>query len=253
MLLLTLALAGPALAQPGEPGAPEGDRERLRQRVEERRGDGDQAPDQGRVGREDRGERGERERGGDGRPDRPSIRPEDVELALTVLAEFRPETAEELRELAKQDPQAAADRIARAFPRIRDFIQMKQDEPERFELHLRSMRAMREAWPLYREFFEAHRDGDEAKKAELRPKLREHVATMFDIRLEMRRLEIEQLRAQIQELERAVQELEDPARRDAAIDKKLEEDLNPDRWRGRSDGREGDERRDRDEREKPEE
>jgi len=248
VLLLAAVFAGPALAQPGQERPPRDDereqyRERMRQRAEEQRGE--DAPRQA-EGRDDRGERG-----GDGRPDRPAIRPEDIEIALQVLAEFRPDTAEELRELAKQDPQAAAERIARAFPRIREFIQMKHEEPRRFDLHLQSMRTMREAWPLYRAYHEARRENNEQKMAEIRGQLREHVATMFDIRLELRRLEIEQLRKQLQELEEGVKELEDPERRRELVDQKLNEDLNPDRdrWRGKP---EDDKENDRPERERVE-
>lgn len=238
LIILILGLAGPTLAQGGDERPPrevdrEQLRERMRQRAEERRGQGN-AP-------EGRGERSER--GGEGRPDRherPGIRAEDIEVALEVMAEFRPEVAEQLRELAQDDPQAAAERIARAFPRIGEFVEMKLSEPRRFELHLQSMRTMKQLWPLRHHYMRAESEGDQAKMAELRPQIREHVATLFDIRLELRRMEIEKLRRQLQRLEQGVQELEDPEVREREIERALENDLRErdrERLRGPQDGR----------------
>ena len=232
LMLLLFALAGPTLAQPAEERPSRDDereqmRERMRQRAEERRGEGEQ-PGPGADGRGERGERG-----GDGRPDRPGIRPEDIEVALEVLAEFSAERAQELRELAKDDPQAAAEKIARVYPRIQEMVELKREDPRRFELHLQSMRTMKQLWPLRRQIIDAKREGNEQRVAELTPQYREHVAQMFEIRLELRRLEIEKLRAEVQKLEDEIEDLD--TNRQEHIEAAMDRELDPERdhWRGR--------------------
>jgi hypothetical protein len=234
---LSLALAGPTLAQPDRERPSEEQRQEIRERMQERR-------DQNRDGERPRGPRdGDDDRRGEVR----TIPPEDLDVALDILAEFRADTAQELRELAKDNPEAAAARLARSFPRIHEFIQMKQREPERFDLHLRSMRVMRETWQLKKQIFEARRDGNAEAIDELSGKLREQVAEMFDIRLALRRLEVEELRAKLQEVEAELEDAEQ--NREAYIDEKLEEELDPSRDRhrrgDRERGRDGDDDRER--------
>lgn len=243
-ILLTLVLAGPTLAQPENDRPGEAEREQMRERLQQRR-------DQNRDG-ERQGEPGRPPREGDPRnDDRPDRRPEqrgipieELEFALSMLAQFRPDTAKQLREQAQDDPQQVADRIAREYPRIQEFIQMKLDDPARFELHNQSMRVMRETWQLKRQLRAARGEDNEALVEELEGKIREQVAEMFDIRLALRRLELEELRARVQELEAELEEVQE--NREEHINKKAEEELDANRDRGRRGERDGERDRDRD-------
>lgn len=151
---------------------------------------------------------------------------------------------------AKENPEEAAKSLSR-FPRIRDMMHARENKPEEFELNTRQSRLMRELLPKVRELKEAQREGDQAKVDELRPQIREYVTKLFQIRMELKELEITKIR---EKLKRAEQELaEIQADGDSLVDEKMEEIMTGTGPRGpreagtREGGpREGGERPDRD-------
>ncbi len=221
----------PGEARPGGPGQADGSPpERRRGRPGEGEAD--------RGDRPDRGGRGDWDRGRDG--SRWRLTPEQLDEAIAIVEQVNPELAESLRAARRDSVEAAIRQIAEEFPNIYELMRMREEEPERFDLHVQSLQVMRASGPLFRQLRQAQQDGDEAQIAELSEQLRESIATMFDIRMQLRQLEIEDLRRRITELEEKLEE--DSARRDDAIAERLEMILEGRFGRGPREGRGGERR-----------
>lgn len=218
--------AGPGNADDGSP--------------ERRRGRPGEADGEQRGERPDRGGRGEWDRGRDG--SRWRLSPEQLDEAIAIVEQVNPELAESLREARRDSVEAAIRQIAEEFPNIYELMRMHDEEPERFALHVQSLQVMRESGPIFRQLRQAQEDEDHEQIDALTEQLRTSIATMFDIRMQLRQLEIEELRQRITELEEQL--ADDGARRDEAIAERLEMILTGRFGRGgpRGEGRGGERR-----------
>lgn len=232
LLLLTALLIGPAaIAQPQRD--PNADPPR---RGEVPRGDrpNDQA-DRGERGPEDRADRGDRERGerGErgGRDRRWRLTEDQLDSALAIIDRLNPELAASLRETRDESPEHAVRRIAEEYPRVYELLEMQQDDPERYELHMQSIQVMRASVPLIRQLRQAQQGGDQDAIDTLTAQVREQVEAMFDIRMAIRRLEVQDLRDRIAELEEQIAEAEE--QRDQHIDERTGQVVNGDPRDGR--------------------
>jgi Spy/CpxP family protein refolding chaperone len=121
---------------------------------------------------------------------------EQIEQILEVVEDYRPEMAEQISEMRERDPQRAEQLLRRAMMFVRPMVQMKQVDPEGYELHLRDAKLDRESRELARRVRAA--DGREAD--DLRAQLREVVAQHFDVRQRIRERKLAALEKQIDEL-----------------------------------------------------
>ena len=240
LTLLALVLPLSALAQPGDGSHDRPDRDRPHQRERGDRGDRE---------RPERGDRpGERGQPGDRDGDRPGRRePISVDQIEEALATIRamhgdkaPPWMERIEKLVQEDPEAAAKAISR-FPRIREMMDARKHRPEEFKLQSRQGQLMREVFPMVRELKQAQRDEDQDKIDELRPQIRERIERLFQVRLELKELEIKRIREKLARAEGELAEIE--ADSEALIDQKMQEILSGKGPRG---PREGGDRGDRD-------
>ncbi|MEM6260379.1 MAG: hypothetical protein AAGI37_19050 [Planctomycetota bacterium] len=214
--LILLALTPPVstFAQPedDERTPRERVRERMEQRERERQRDGD------RPGRPDR------DRGRD--RDREPLTEEQVADALATLkdmhAEPYPRWLTGIEVLAAESPEDAAQRLAR-FPRIRELMDMRENRPEEFGLHATQAKTMRSVFPLVKEIREAQEAEDQDKVEMLKTDLRDRMTQLFEIRLEIKAIEIQRKREQLAKEDERIQELR--ANRDTLIDEKMQEML----------------------------
>ncbi|MEM9348317.1 MAG: hypothetical protein AAGB26_17045 [Planctomycetota bacterium] len=212
LTLLALTLPVSAIAQPedDERTPRERVRERMEQRERERQRDGD------RPGRPDR----DRDR------DREPLTEEQVADALATLkdmhAEPYPRWLTGIEALAAESPEDAAQRLSR-FPRIRELMDMRENRPEEFGLHTSQAKTMRSVFPLIKEIHEAQEAEDQDKVDMLKTDLRDRMTQLFEIRLEIKAIEIQRKREQLAKEDDRIQELR--SNRDALIDEKMQEML----------------------------
>jgi len=196
MMLWTSAIA---LAQPEDAPPP---RDEQRREGGPQRGEwrGGERP----MMRGDRRYGGEGERPHDGMGPGPrgdqdggaNLTDEQIEQVLEVLEDYRPEMAEQIREMRERDPQRAEQLLRRALMFVRPMVQMQQTDPEGYELHLRDAKLDRESQEIARRLRAA--DGREADK--LHGQLRDVLAAHFDVRQQIRERKLAELERQIEQL-----------------------------------------------------
>ncbi|MEM6506435.1 MAG: hypothetical protein AAGC44_15310 [Planctomycetota bacterium] len=210
LILFALTLPASTFAQPedDERTPRERVRERMEQRERERQRDGD------RPGRPDRDR------------DREPLTEQQVADALATLkdmhAEPYPRWLTGIEALAAESPEDAAQRLAR-FPRIRELMDMRENRPEEFALHATQAKTMRSVFPLVKEIREAQEAEDQDKVEMLKTDLRDRMTQLFEIRLEIKAIEIQRKREQLAKEDERIQELR--ANRDTLIDEKMQEML----------------------------
>ena len=245
LTLFTLTLSFNALAQPevGPPDRPGQEREFQRDRGE--RSNRPERPERPDGDRPRTGERdGER---GDWRGKREPLSVDQVEEAIATIramhGEANPSWLQRIEAQAKENPEEAAKHLSR-FPRIHEMMDARKNNPEEFELHTQQSRLMRELFGKVRELRQAQKQEDPAKVDELRPQVRERVEQIFQVRLELKELEIRQIREKLAEAEQELTEIK--ADSDKLIDEKMNELMQ--RGIGPRGPREEGERREREER-----
>lgn len=241
LILLALILPVSALAQPEDEGqADRPDRERPQHRE---RGDNPERGERSeRPGERDRP--GGRDFGRDSKHEPLSV--DQVQEALDTLramhGDATPSWMQRVEQQAKEDPEAAAKSLSR-FPRIREMMDARKHRPEEFALHSKQGQLMREVFPLVRKLKQAQREEDQAKVDELKPQIRQYIEQLFQVRLELKELEIKGIREKLAEAEGELAEIKSDS--ESLVDEKMQEILTS-KHRGPRD------RDDRDERERDE-
>ncbi|MGB0767442.1 MAG: hypothetical protein ACPGYV_07005 [Phycisphaeraceae bacterium] len=231
LLLAALCLPGNTSAQPAQGGdGPRADRERpgLHERPADRRG--------------------EREPTRRGEP----LDIDRLEDALDTLRALHPDTKVgwigRLEQLAENNPNEAARRIAR-YPRIKELMEAREKRPEEFRLHQQHAGLMREVFPLVRKIRQAQNRQDLQQVQALTPELRKHIEGLFDVRLQLKQLDIERMRERLRRAEQEIEQI--AADSETLIDQRLRDMLDADPKRPRANDRESDENQAPRERERP--
>ena len=246
LILLALTLPVSAFAQPeGEGPGERPDRERPQHRE---RGDNPERGDRSeRPGEHNRSDGRDYDRDRDAKREPLSV--DQVQEALDTLRAMHGDTTpswmERIEKQAQEDPEAAAKSLSR-FPRIREMMDARKHRPEEFALHINQGQLMRELFPLIRKLKQAQRDEDQAVFEELKPQVRERIEQLFQVRLELKELEIKGIREKLAEAEAELAEIKSDS--ESLVDKKMQEILTGKGHRGPREGgdrdeREGDERR----------
>ena len=221
LTLAALMLSTGALAQPDD--APR-DRPDRPDRPQHR--DQSDRPERGeRPG--DRPRHSDRERPGDKdnkSNKREPLTVDQVDEALQTLKEMHgndsPPWMQRIENLAKEDPEAAAKALSR-FPRIRDMMHARKNKPEEFKLHTSQSLLMREVFPMVRQLKQAQKHEDQAKVDELKPKIRERIEQLFQIRLQLKEIEIKRIREKLAKAEQELADIQTDS--ESLIDEKMDE------------------------------
>jgi len=244
LTLLAMTLPVGALAQPDD--RPRDRPDRAEDRVERERG-------------EDREKDGDRD--GDRRrfQHREPLPVDQVDEAIATIRAIHGDDEvhwlERIEKQAETEPEKAARHLSR-YPRIREMMKSRKNNPEEFELLKKQSQRMRALFGKIRDLKRAQRENDQAGVDELKPQVRERIEQVFQVRLQLKELEIRQIREKLaaaqNELEQAEAELADiKADGESLIDEKMNEILTskPRGRRGDGNRRDRSEREDRPERE----
>ncbi len=196
--LLLAALALPALtvgapgsaANPGNPGSP---------------GDGPRHHDHDHGRDRDRDHDRGKDRGDRGRP----LSDAEIDLALTTLHEINPEEAKELRAFREKNPDAIDERLRKQFPRLRDFLALKERDERMFDLRVQDIKLWRQSRGLAKAVADARVAEDNRKADDLADDLEKLAEQHFEIRQQIRQRELEKLEAQLDRLRDQLEERED--------------------------------------------
>ena len=137
------------------------------------------------------------------RPQRPPQRdltPDEVEERMRILREIHPQLAERIARMKEERPERVGRMLGQHWPRIENFIRMKEHDPKGFELRVHDMKLTRQSHELSRRMRRPDSDPATEKKEEIRHELRELVATHFEVRQKLKEHELAKLETRIEEL-----------------------------------------------------
>ncbi len=141
------------------------------------------------------------ERGMDGpRGFAPPLDPEQQRQALAVLRDLAPHMAERIAEALETGRPRAELLLRRMYPRLHRLVELRREDERLYELKVADQRQMFEWMHLRRQIVDAHRDGDEARLAELRDQARTKAREHFALRQELREHELARLEQRMEEL-----------------------------------------------------
>ncbi len=233
-------LAGPSLAQPrrdGPPPAQNDSADRMRDRVEARldeirkeeallqdalRALDNGEPPAGVLRDVMRGARDERlGRFGDGPEERPidlaELTPERRAEILNFVKEMTPPLGERIERELRESPERADAIYLRLAPRVLPQIELRERDPELFDLRAESMRL---DWQIRAASMALRRAGDE-NAASARERLKGLVAKRVDLTMKERSLMIDRFDRRIAAMREEL--AEERSRRDAIVEEKLGE------------------------------
>lgn len=165
-----------------------------------------------------------RDRDRRGGPPRP-LTPEEVDVALDIMARIDPETAEDLRLRHEENPRLVGRALVERFPRIRMFLKLREFDPDMFELRVEDIRLARLTMATAEEYREARADGDAEAIDAIEARLLELLAERFELRQRIREREIADLEERLAMLREQLEEQAD--RKDAEIEKQFERITEP--------------------------
>ncbi len=184
-----------------EAGGRSGDRKERLEQMRQRRGE-DHA---GLRGGGEVRDRVEGRRGGRGMA--PALSPEREQHVLDLLGEVNPEVHERLTKLREERPEMARRALSEVGARIHRLDEIRDRDPEAFELRKREMRLGADIATTLREI--ANMEPESATAAELvaaRAKLGDLVSEQFELRLEMKEREIVHIQARLEKVQAELSE-----------------------------------------------
>jgi len=142
--------------------------------------------------------------GGEGRPggergrDRPGADRPPTDEERAAMREFlrvgQPRLFEAFQELEERDPEEAKRKLVEMFPRVRPLLEMRQNDPQMFELRMKDLRNGREAMEAARWLAQHEQAGSSAGSDDLakrRESMRAALLKQFDARTEIHRRELD--------------------------------------------------------------
>ena len=181
----------------------------------------DDGPDRGDEDRDrpDDGHHGDKPGPDDRRGfDRRPLTDEQIDAAVEIVRRMHPKWAEEIDRAMDEHPERVRQMISRN-PRLRYMLELRERNPELFELRIEDARLSREQHELSRDLRAAREEGDEAEADQLHGRLVEVVTEHFDIRQRIREIELKQLEARLDELRHELEERTE--QRDKLIDERV--------------------------------
>ncbi|MEW6279526.1 MAG: hypothetical protein AB1758_12935 [Candidatus Eremiobacterota bacterium] len=156
-----------------------------------------------------------------GRPPGPPPVPPEVEKEfLEFLQSQDPDRAAELSELRKSRPEVYRHALASHVERYMFLKQMKEEDPEGYQLGLEELKLDGRVRKLARAYTQTQ---DKEQRAALRKQAEEAVARLFDIRQQNRRRHVERMEKELARLKSQVDERQ--KKRQAIVERRVEEVL----------------------------
>ncbi|MEM9418945.1 MAG: hypothetical protein AAGA25_07855 [Planctomycetota bacterium] len=139
----------------------------------------------------------------------PRMSDEDLEAAYEIVVRLYPKMAEKLEAQREEDPEKFKKTLERSFPRMRFLVQLQKRDPEMFELRIQDISLDQQAKQLVKQLREARKADDKGRYKELYEQLETKVAEQFDVRQQIRAMEIEALKQKLEELEQSLDDRDD--------------------------------------------
>lgn len=130
-------------------------------------------------------------------PPPPPLTPDQQQKALEVLRLINPDLADKIAEAQKSSPDRAANILRRFGPKLLELAELKNTDPNLYQLRVADQRYNFETFRLIRQLRDARDDGDTAKADRLTARLRELLNRHFDIRVKLREHELAALEKRI--------------------------------------------------------
>ena len=177
---------------------------------------------EGEIDEEDRSrrfERGKRSRRSDFMgPSRRQVSKEMVERVMEVLESELPEWHERLADMRQNDPERFSKVFRRIFPMVREYVSLREHDPEIAETVIEEFKIEHRLRELSRRYQAA--EADAVQRSELDATIEELVRRQFELRMKRRRARLDEVE---QRLQRQREKYEaDMANQDAMISKRIE-------------------------------
>jgi DNA repair exonuclease SbcCD ATPase subunit len=154
----------------------------------------------------------------------PHVEPLDeaqTEALLDFLREYNPQMAERFTDAMKHNPERVRRALAMVYPRYRELMELREENPELYELRREDLLLARESRELVRELQQVRRADGEAEAERIRERLRDVVTRHFEVRQALRERELEQLERRLEALRDELEQRREE--RDELIEQRLEE------------------------------
>jgi len=151
---------------------------------------------------------------------------QDLDAAHAIVARLYPELAERLNVLRDEDPRQFKQTLERRFPRVRFLVDLEKRDPAMFELRMTDISLDRQTEALALQLREARDADDKDRYEDLREAIKAKVAEHFDVRQQIREMEIEKLKQKLEELEERLDDRDDD--RKDLIEQRVNELAGPD-------------------------
>lgn len=122
---------------------------------------------------------------------------EQIEQVLDAIDQMQPDAADRLRKLREEDAERFESVISRIGPHALHMAQLREDDPEAFELRQQEHKLGIRAMHLARE---ARHADDEEKQEQHRKELKQVLEEQFDVRTQLLEHEMAQLEAHLENL-----------------------------------------------------
>jgi len=181
---------------------------------------------------------------GAGRPTEGQAGPDAEEVRAFIQQSF-PELWRRFEELRRGSPEIAERHFGRFLPKVREAMELRESDPEMFEMRVEEIRGGIDAMVCVREYREALSlpEGDTARSerlAKAQGDLRRVLGEQFDLRLKLQEHELRMLSARMDSLRKEIEQKR--GERDSAVNDMLERISRggpPDGGKGRPPGRPG--------------
>lgn len=134
---------------------------------------------------------------------------QDLDAAQAIVARLYPELAERFDALRREDPRQFKQTLERRFPRVRFLVELQDRDPAMFELRMADIRLDRQTDALAYELREARNADDKDRYEDLRDAIEAKVTEHFDVRQQIRAMEIEMLKQKLEDLEERLDDRDD--------------------------------------------
>lgn len=135
------------------------------------------------------------------------LSPDELEQAIAVIRQIRPDLAQRLEQMQQEDPESVQAAIKREFPRLRHFLELQRVDPELFELRVQDVKLAYRSHQLATDLRAAQdqAQADPQQAQSLRQQLETAVREHFEIRQRIREHELTRLERQIELLRAQLQ------------------------------------------------
>ena len=145
---------------------------------------------------------------------------EQLQQHLDVLEQINPDLAQRVREHLERNPQRVRMLMQEQWPRLRRLVELKQRDPEMFELVVRDQRLERRTHELAEQYRQARDEGRQEEAEQLQQQLEDSLREHFDVRQTMRERELARLEQRLEEMRQRIQQRREA--RDELIEQRLE-------------------------------